>query len=330
MKVLRSSRRQRGVALLTVLLLVAVMTLLMVAVLDDLRFGLRRSGNGEAMTQAQWYALGTETIARQRLQALARRDPLRTTLDGGWSDQPISFPLDDGLVSVRLRDRGGCFNLNSVVFGATEQWQRSDAGARQYRALLEVLGIAPQQSQALTDALVDWIDSDSQPGAQGAEDDRYVQSAVPSRTGAALLAGVSELRAIVGYTPQVIAQLRPYVCALPEGRLSPININTLRLEDAPVLVALSDGALELPAARRVIAARPAGGWRDAKTFLSQPALMQAGLSDAVFEQLQLRTSYFSLLSQVDHAGAQVVLDALLQQEPAGRVRLVARQWSSDE
>ncbi|MCC8474685.1 type II secretion system minor pseudopilin GspK, partial [Xanthomonas arboricola] len=239
MKALNARRQQRGVALLTVLLLVAVMTLLMVAVLDDLRFGLRRSGNGEAMTQAQWYALGTETIARQRLQALARRDPMRTTLEGGWNDQPVTFPLDDGAVSVRLRDRGGCFNLNSVVAGAPEQWQRSDDGAAQYRALLEVLGIAPQQAQALTDALVDWIDSDSQPGAQGAEDDRYLQSAVPLRSGATLLAGVSELRAIAGYTPQVIAQLRPHVCALPEARLSPVNINTLRLQDAPVLVALT-------------------------------------------------------------------------------------------
>ncbi|ATS20099.1 type II secretion system protein K [Xanthomonas phaseoli pv. phaseoli] len=327
---LHAPARQRGVALLTVLLLVAVMTLLMAAMLEDLRFGLRRSGNGQAMTQAQWYALGSEAVARQRLQALSKRDPLRTTLDGGWNDQTIRFPLDDGAVSVRLRDRGGCFNLNSVVVGAPEQWQRSDEGARQYRALLEVLGIAPQQAHALTDALVDWIDSDTQPGAHGAEDERYLQAAVPRRTGATLLAGVSELRAIDGYTPQLIAQLQPYVCALPEGRLSPININTLRLDDAPVLVALTEGALELPAARRIIAARQAGGWRDIRMFLSQPALMEAGLSNAVLEQLELRTRYFSLYSQVDHAGAQVMLEALLQQETAGRVRLVARQWSSDQ
>lgn len=194
------THRQRGVALLTVLLLVAVMTVLMVAVLDDLRFGLRRSGNGEAMTQAQWYALGSEAFARQRLQTLSRRDPLRTTLDGGWDDQPLSFPLEGGSVQLRLRDRGSCFNLNSVVFGAAEQWQRSEEGVRQYVALLRTLGIAPAQADALADALVDWIDSDQQLGAQGAEDAAYLQSALPLRTGDTLLAGVSELRAIAGYT----------------------------------------------------------------------------------------------------------------------------------
>ena len=39
--------------------------------------------------------------------------------------QPIAAVQD---VQLRLRDRGSCFNLNSVVFGAAEQWQRSEEG----------------------------------------------------------------------------------------------------------------------------------------------------------------------------------------------------------
>ncbi|KAB7767853.1 type II secretion system minor pseudopilin GspK [Xanthomonas maliensis] len=322
--------RQRGTALLTVLLLVAVMTLLMVAVLDDLRFGQRRTANGAALTQAQWHALGSEAIARQQLQALARRTPGRTTLDGGWNDRPLLFPLEQGAVRVRLRDRGSCFNLNSVVAGAGEQWQRSEDGARQYRALLQALGEAPAHADALTDALVDWIDSDALPGAHGHEDMHYLQSAQPRRSGATLLAGVSELAAIAGYTPATIARLRPYACALPEGRLSPININSLQVDDAPVLVALTSGAITLTAARRLIAERPAGGWRDPAVFWNRPALVQAALPNPVLQQVALRTTYFDLDSQVDHAGAQVMLQAQLRQDADGRVRLVARQWSPDQ
>ena len=69
-----SHRRERGVALLTVLLLVAVMTLLLMAVLDDIRFGLRRAGNAQAVGQAQWHALGTEAMAMAQIRRLARRD----------------------------------------------------------------------------------------------------------------------------------------------------------------------------------------------------------------------------------------------------------------
>src|SRR3546814_2109829 len=54
---------QKGVALLTVLLLVAVMSVLVMGMLDDIRFGLRRTSNAQAMAQAQWYALGAESLA---------------------------------------------------------------------------------------------------------------------------------------------------------------------------------------------------------------------------------------------------------------------------
>ena len=54
------SRRphEEGVALMTVLLLVAVMSTLAVGILDDIRFSLRRTENARNVGQAQWYALG--------------------------------------------------------------------------------------------------------------------------------------------------------------------------------------------------------------------------------------------------------------------------------
>ena len=63
-----SRSRQQGMALLAVLLLVAVMTVLIVAMLDDVRFGQRRTGNSAAIAQAQRYALGSEDFARASLQ----------------------------------------------------------------------------------------------------------------------------------------------------------------------------------------------------------------------------------------------------------------------
>ena len=70
--------RQSGVALLTVLLLVAVMSVLVMSVLDDIRFGLRRASNAQSTAQAQWYALGAETLAMAQIDKLSARDPGRT------------------------------------------------------------------------------------------------------------------------------------------------------------------------------------------------------------------------------------------------------------
>ena len=60
-------KRREGMALLTVLLLVAVMAVIAVAVLDDVRFSIRRAANAETGSQARWYAAGAEVLARRQV-----------------------------------------------------------------------------------------------------------------------------------------------------------------------------------------------------------------------------------------------------------------------
>lgn len=322
-----SRATQRGAALLTVLLLVAVMTVLLVAVLDDIRFGLRRTGNAQALAQAQWYALGSEELARMRIRQLDRGDG-RTTLEGDWNGRPFVFPIDGGVMRVRLDEATACFNLNSVVEGAVGQWSRREAGVRQYLALLHALGFDRAHAGAMADALVDWIDSDALPGPAGAEDPAY--TARGQRTAGALLSETSELRAVAGHDAEAYARLRPHVCAQPDNALSPVNLNTLGEDDAVVLAMLADNALDAAAARRVIASRPRDGWRDVSQFAAHDAVRAAALPDAVLQQLRVRSRYFALHAEVEYQGAEVVLGALLDKAPDGPVRLVARRWTHDE
>ncbi|MGY1457114.1 MULTISPECIES: type II secretion system minor pseudopilin GspK [unclassified Luteimonas] len=322
-------KTERGAALLTVLLLVAVMTVLLVVVLDDIRFGLRRTGNAQALAQAQWYALGSEELARARIHQLDGNDG-RTTLQGGWNGKPFVFPIDGGAMRVRIDDATACFNLNSVVEGAVGQWSRREAGAGQYRALLRALDFTPAQAATMADALVDWMDSDQVPGPAGAEDAAYATRGPGYRTSGALLAETSELRAIAGHDAARYARLRPHVCAQPDNALSPVNINTLEEDDAVILAMLSDNVLDRDAARRIIASRPAAGWLDVTEFAAQPAVVAAILPDHALQQLRLRTRYFNLRTEVEYDGAEVLLSALLDSDPYGPVRLVARRWTHDE
>ena len=318
--------RQSGTALLSVLLLAAVMAVLAIAMLDDIRFGLRRAANAQAMQQAQRYALGTEALARVRISELARdrTDPAQ------WNGKPLLFPIEDGLIRARLQDASACFNLNSVVEGAPEQWHRRELGVRQYVALLQALQFPATQAQTLADALVDWIDTDDERAPLGAEDGSYAAGPAGYRTAAALLAEASELRAIRGYDAQVYARLRAHVCALPVAELSPVNINALDPEDAPVLSMLTLGAVTPGQAKRVLTARPAGGWHDATTFWAQPVLANAGVPNEIYDQVALRSRWFSLDSEVEYAGAQVVLNALLQLDDFDHARLHARRWTTEE
>lgn len=316
--------RQRGVALLTVLLLAAVMSALLVVVLDDIRFGLRRGSNTQALEQARWHALGAEQLARQQLASAGAG--LRHA--GNWLGEPLQFPTDHGMVHARLHDAGNCFNLNSVVEGAPGQWQRREAGATQFDHLLQALGFSTTQAAARVDALVDWIDSDPSASPSGAEDLLYTLRDPAYRTAGDLLAEVSELRAIEGFH-RVYPRLRPHVCAPPTNAPSVFNPDTLEGGNAVLLVALTAGALAPEAARSLLDARPAGGWRDAAAFLGHPLLAAPGRGDVLEAHIVLQPRYYGLQVQVEHGGVQVVLSSLLE-DTGGAVALLARRWTPEE
>lgn len=321
---------ERGVALLTVLLLVAVMSTLAVGVLDDIRFSLRRTANAQAVGQARWYAMGAEALARNEIQRLSVLASDRTTLDGGWNGRVIRFPIDDGLIQARVRDATHCLNLNSVVTGTDGTWTRNETGVAQFTALAAGLGLPPNLADGLAAALVDWIDADQARENGGGEDEAYARAAIPYRTAGTLLAEASELRAIRGFEPEVYDRLRPYVCALPTADLSPINVNTLPEEKAVLLTAVTGGDLSVERARRVIAGRPAAGWTSVSEFWRSEGLEGAIPSDAAVNQVQVRTLYFGLDTEVAYLDAEVVSSALFQQGRDGRLRLAARRWARDE
>ena len=325
-----SRPRQAGMALLTVLLMVAVMAALAIAMLDAIRFGLRRSQNADTAARAHWYAVSAETMAQTQIRRLLRRDPARTTLDGGWNGRPFVFPVEDGSIRATLEDSGNCFNLNSVVEGAPEQWRRRVLGVGQYLALLQSVGITGAAAQSLADALVDWVDSDGERSPYGAEDAAYARHRPSYATSGALLAEPSELRAIAGYDAGTYRRLRPYLCALPDNALSPINLNTLRPGDVPLLQMLTGSALSAGEARRLIASRPPGGWAQVAAFWQQPALRALPLPGEVLGQPRVRTRYFRLQVQVALGDAQLQATSLFDADAGGRIRLLARRWSEEE
>ncbi len=320
---LSSTRTQRGMALLMVLLLSLVIGVLVIALLDDIRFGVQRTANAQGLAQARHFALGAEAMARRRVSVLGTPGvPVDT-----WRNAPLAFPIESGLIQTRLSDGSTCFNLNALAVGVPGQWNRNEAGVQQYVALLQTLGFAAAQAQGLADTTSDWIDTDNLRAPLGAEDASYAARGRGYRTAGTLLAEVSELRAMRGYTPNVYERIRPYVCALPLAGISPVNINALDEAQAPVLSMLTLGQLPLAQARQVIRTRPAQGWSDTD-FAA--ALQARGAELADYDQYRTAPTWFVLDVDVDYAGNQVTLNSLLHYNGMGDARLAARRWTRDE
>lgn len=300
---------ERGAALLSVLLLVAVMAVIAAVMLERLNLATRLAGNGQAMTQARFHAISAETLAMARIKALVDQSSERTVDRNGLLGRDVPLPLGRSTIIARVDDGGNCFNLNSLVEADPQGvLTLRVAGLEQMRALMAGLAIPEAEAAVISDSIADWIDSDVRPAPNGAEDETYQGMTVPYRTAGRLIGDVSEIRAVRGMTPQFYERLRPWLCALPAAQLSPININTLRTDQAPLLAMLAPQALPVARARALLAGRPATGWAR-----PEDALRGIGGEGGGFPagQLQVRSRWFALTQSVTIDSITVEEQALI-------------------
>jgi general secretion pathway protein K len=319
---------EQGAALLTVLLLVAVMAVIASTALERVALATRMTGNGGAIDQPRDFRARIGKGARLRIGDLVAAQPGKITLQGGWLGTPQTLPVPGGIATARVTDGGNCFNLNSVVSGESEASLKvRPVGVSQFQALMQALGVDVRQAQGAANALGDWIDSDSVPQPGGAEDEVYAQAQRPYRAANRLMIDPSELRAVNGVTPAIYDVVRPWVCALPVTDLSPININTLLPGQAPLFAMLLPGQLSIDQARQLLAQRPADGYGSTNLFWQAPSLQGLSPPMEVQQQVKLTTGFFGVDVSVDVGSTQVVERALIdaRQSPA---KLVRRSWGT--
>lgn len=317
---------ERGAALLTVLLLVAVVAVMAATALEKMRVATRLGGNAIALDQARAYAQAAETLAIVKVSDVLRRDASRVSLAGGWSNRPFPLPIPGGTAVARVSDGGNCFNLNSLVTrdsdGKNVAYAPAMAQFVRLTRLIDVPGGA-----GIAAAAADWIDSDDVALPGGAEDAAYAARDTPYRTAGTLMADPSELRAVAGVTPEAYERLRPWICTLPQAGRSVINVNTLTPEQAPLFAMLLPDTLGVAGARAVLLRRPAGGYDKAADVWNAPSLSGAMPDDQAKAQLDVTSRWFAL--RIDVAVGQTTLEehALIDAR-ALPARLVSRQWGA--
>ncbi|HWT14384.1 MAG TPA: type II secretion system minor pseudopilin GspK [Patescibacteria group bacterium] len=227
-------KRERGVALIVAVLLVALATLIVASLIDTTDLALARTRNLVREQQANAYARGLETWALDWLRRDQNEEPGIDSNNDVWARPLPPLDVPGGRLSGRLRERNGCFNLNQLVVNGN-----ADAVARRrFERLLRALKLSPE----LADAVIDYADADNESGARGAEDMAYLLARPPRRAANQSFAHVSELRLVRGIDEAVYRVLEPQVCANPDA--SAINVNTATPQ---VLMSLVDNLDEAQA-----------------------------------------------------------------------------------
>lgn len=220
-------KRHRGVALITALLVVALVTATAVAMASRQQLDIRRTANVLQRDQAYVYALGAEVMGRE---VLGKDDAKIDDKEEDWAQSAISIPFQGGLLSGVLEDLQGRFNINNLVKNGV----RSPWDVERFKNLLKLIKENSEDREIwkdaepgdLANAVTDWVDQDNEPQAGGAEDNDYLQGPRPYRAANAPMTSISELLLVRGFTGPIYQQVAPWVSALPVR--TKINVNTAK------------------------------------------------------------------------------------------------------
>jgi general secretion pathway protein K len=212
-------RRQRGVALVMAVLIVALATMLAAEVGFRGYLDQRRTVNAFSLDQAFEIAMGGEAWAADAL----RRDKMQggnktDDFTEAWATPIPPIPLEDvgGEFEGQLEDMQGRFNLNDLVtFDQAGQSTVNPQAVERFARLLTLLEIEPKWAGYIAD----WIDADTNPGfPDGAEDPVYTNLSPPYRTANMAITRASELLALPEFGAERYRKLAPFVTALPPGQ----------------------------------------------------------------------------------------------------------------
>lgn len=249
MKPFTRPARQRGVAVITALLLTALAITVVASLFWQQQVQVRSMENQRLRLQTQWAMRGMVDFARFWLR---QDNPMLTAADGVWATPIEEARLDDyvdrekvdtekfdATVSGRALDAQARFNITNL---AAATGIVSQPHVQAYQRLLSNLQLDSSLAQATADAV---LRARPKPRIADSGADGKTPAAKPATGGGSepvAFTQVEDLLAVPGYTPQMIEKLRDFVIVLPE--ITPVNVNTASAEvlSAVTMMSLSEAS----------------------------------------------------------------------------------------
>ncbi|HDR2752164.1 TPA: type II secretion system minor pseudopilin GspK [Enterobacter asburiae] len=292
--------KQRGVALLVVLILLVMMSALAAKISQQFCRNLQKTHYQVSQQQLRWAMLAQEKVVKDTLQTDASGESKALAPEGDWH-QPLETQGDNYTVVSQVDDAQDCFNVNNLLAADTSaQAQNAPAVVekpRKEQIVEQILtdgGISQTSAEEVYLQLADYLDGDSTTVKEGAEIDAWA-GVVPARQPAnQMMRNIAEIKLLPAFPASAYSKVSTLLCALPD-MAAKVDVNTLKPENAAVLAALFPGKLTEDDAARLLDARPEGGWESVEAFSKALEQNFPQLKDdlpQVAEQIAINSRYF--------------------------------------
>ncbi len=258
--------RQRGVAVITALLLTTLAVAIVASLFWQQQVQVRSMENQRLHLQTKWILRGALDYTSLIL------DTFRggyTSLDQAWALPVAETRLDQYIERERVAGENFDATLSGNVTDASARYNlRNLASAngpvQEQVALFSNLLRILQMQQSLADRIAEYVAATLPPvavPAEGAPTPTQRRSTVNGKP--ISLLQVDDLLAVPGVTQEMIEHLRPFVIVLPSGNtLTKVNVNTA----PPELLAALVSNMSVSEANTLVAQRKQAPWKDMANF----------------------------------------------------------------
>ena len=312
----RIKKKERGVALLAVLLGVAMMTLIVVDFAMTSGLGFVSAANQANELRANYLARSAISVglgllaASARAQALAQTAANQTTntstadtLNDPWAAPFPPMPLEGGTVSLSIVDEDRKLNINSMVVNGRPNLP----AIQKMQRLFTVLDVDVN----LVQAMVDWITPN---GGNSIGGDYYLQLKPPYQPRYGPMPTLGDLQMVKGFNEAIFNRVSPFLSVITQN-LNQVNVNTAPPQ---VLAALEPVLMEDQKLVMTIvdyrAQQPFSNPTDVLNLLNLPNQSgPTGLSNDIV----VKSGYFTISGMGTYAGARKIVTATFQRQQNG-------------
>ncbi|HJV02150.1 MAG TPA: type II secretion system minor pseudopilin GspK [Burkholderiaceae bacterium] len=303
----RHLRRQRGVAVVTALLLTTLAVTIVASLFWQQQVQVRSMENQRLQLQTRWILRGALDWARLILRQEGLTGGKVTTLDGVWATPLAETRLDQYVERERVEGENFNATLSGQMTDAQSRYNLANlavsrAPVAEQVAVFQRLLTVLQLDASLAQAVADEVARAQQAAPQG----QAAPNAIPVRAGTEPMEMMraEDLLAVAGFTPQAIERLRDFVIVLPTQ--TAINVNTAPVE---VLAALPEN-YSMAEAAALAYQRKQAYFNNVQEYKGKLYGKQVSAKVGI----DVRSDYFLVLSKVRLDRANLDAQALIQRE----------------
>lgn len=286
---LACGRGQRGVALISVLLVFALAALMAMQLQRASTQDIKQMAAVAAGSQARWYASGGEALGRQILlrdwQSDKRIEDHSDAASDSWSELR-NFPVEGGDISIKINDLSGFLNLNAL------RWEDQEL-MFSLSSIFAQLGLPLPALDRLRAFYRPDVTADKKPQ----------------------LLHLEQLREVAGLSLEQVQRLSPLLSALPipEGSqdTAVLNVNTVPLELMSLLGMPRNDISEITRRQK---------YKKYRTKDGPPASFPKTISS----NIGVYSEYFEILVAARHDGRHAYLRSLVYRDSAGKIQVLQR------